>query len=179
MNSPALQESFELYFQHPESRRQRPASKITRDNSMTYVEKVEEEVSSWADVSVHPHRFGGREFRFRNAEIGHIHVGGIVDIPFQRAIHDVLLDEGLAEEHHWVPNSGWITYRVRSEHDFSHALWLMRLSYLRYAFKAAADPEKRFEEESEQLHLSPQLHSLLELFCRKSAKPFPIQPAPA
>jgi hypothetical protein len=54
------------------------------------------------------------EFRFRSAEIGHVHEGGIVDIPFPRSVRDALLDERLAEEHYWVPNSGWVTYRVRS-----------------------------------------------------------------
>jgi hypothetical protein len=144
---------------------------------MGYVEKIEQELATWADVSVHPHRFGGREFRFRNAEIGHVHPGGIVDIPFQRGIHDALLEDRLAEEHHWVPNSGWVTYRIRSEDNLSHALWLMRLSYLRYALKASADPVKRFEEESEQLQLSPRLRTLLEPFRRKSPE-FPIQAAP-
>jgi hypothetical protein len=146
---------------------------------MGYVEKIEQALSSWADVSVHPHRFGGREFRFRNAEIGHIHPGGIVDIPFQRAIHDALLEDGLAEEHHWIPNSGWITYRIRSQHDLSNAAWLLRLSYLRYAIKTAADPDQRLAEESEQLHLSPRLRSLLEPFRRKSSQYSPVDPVPA
>src|SRR5215469_14793415 len=49
------------------------------------------ELSSWQDVSTHPHRFGGREFRFKVAEIGHIHTGGTVDIPFPRTVRDALL----------------------------------------------------------------------------------------
>src|SRR5213080_1043036 len=81
---------------------------------------------------------------FRKAEVGHIHIGGIVDIPFTRPIHDALLAEGLAEEHRWVPNSGWITFRIRADHDLKHALWLMRLSYLRYALKSATEPRKLF-----------------------------------
>jgi Protein of unknown function (DUF2891)/Family of unknown function (DUF5519) len=43
------------------------------------------------------------------------------------------------------PNSGWITFQMRSEKDLSHALWLMRLSYLRYALKISTDPQKLFE----------------------------------
>jgi len=58
------------------------------------------------------------------------------------SLRDALLENGLAEEHHWVPNSGWITFQMRSEEDLSHALWLMRLSYLRYALKTASDPAK-------------------------------------
>jgi hypothetical protein len=37
------------------------------------VKKLEQEVSGWQQVSVHPHRFGGMEFRFGDAEVGHVH----------------------------------------------------------------------------------------------------------
>ena len=107
---------------------------------MTYLNGLKEEVSTWPRISVHTHRFGGREFRFRKAEVGHVHDSGEVDIPFPRAFHDELLARGLAEEHRWAPNSGWITFYVRCEGDIQQALWLMRLSYLRYALKAVPDP---------------------------------------
>lgn len=126
------------------------------------LKELEGEVSLWPHVSVHSHRFGGREFLFDKAEVGHVHTGGIVDIPFPRPVRDALLENGLAEEHYWVPNSGWITFQMRSEEDLGHALWLMRLSYLRYALKTTTDPRHLFEQESEYLHLSPQFKSLLE-----------------
>lgn len=138
--------------------------------SMNFLKKFEAQVSGWPDVSVHPHRFGGREFLRGNAEVGHVHVGGIVDIPFPRAIRDALLAEGLAEPHHWVPNSGWITFRVQIEDDLKHALWLMRLSYLRYALKTANDPDRVLERESEALNLTPQLKSLLGAFVPLAAE---------
>jgi len=72
--------------------------------------------------------------------------GRIVDIPFLYSIRDALLTEGLAEEHRWVPYSGWITFRVRSERDLQHAIWLMRLPYDRYALKATADPRELIAE---------------------------------
>lgn len=137
---------------------------------MNLLKKLEDQVSTWPHVSIHPHRFGGREFRFESAEVGHIHTGGIVDIPFTRSIRDALLARGLAEEHHWVPNSGWITFRVRNGEDLNHALWLMRLSYLRYALKRAADPRKLLVQESDELQLSPQFRSLLEEFLPLSAR---------
>jgi hypothetical protein len=113
---------------------------------------------------VHTHRFGGREFRFANAEVGHLHECGIVDIPFPRPIRDALLAEGLAEEHRWVPNSGWITFLVRSDKDLQHAVWLMRLSYFRYALKTATDPHELFAEASRELQLTVPFNSLLEQF---------------
>jgi hypothetical protein len=136
---------------------------------MTHLKTLEDKVSAWQNVSVHPHRFGGNEFLYGSAEVGHVHMGGIVDIPFPPPVRDALLDEGLVEEHHWVPDSGWITFRVRSEDDINHALWLMRLSYLRYALKTASDPRKLFEQESEELHLSPRFKSLLEPFVTRTA----------
>ena len=128
------------------------------------LERMEKDVSGWPNISVHPHRFAAREFRFGKAEVGHVHMGGIVDIPFPRPIRDALLDEGLAEEHQWVPNSGWITFRVRTEQDHQHALWLLHLSYMRYALKTDHDPRRLFEQESACLHLSPRFASLLAPF---------------
>lgn len=49
---------------------------------MGHLKTIEDEISTWASVSVHPHRFGGREFRFGNTEIGHVHTGGTVDVRF-------------------------------------------------------------------------------------------------
>jgi len=143
---------------------------------MTHLKRLEEEVSTWPNISVYPHRFGGREFRFGSAEVGHIHTGGIVDIPFPRSLRDALLKEGLAEEHRWVPNSGWITFHVRRDEDLKHALWLMRLSYLRYWLKTATDPRKVFEEESEELRLSPQFKSLRERFLPSDANQLVAEP---
>jgi hypothetical protein len=130
---------------------------------MNYPKRLEDAISAWPKVSVHPHRFGGREFRFGKAEIGHVHKDGTVDIPFPRAVRDALLEEGQAEEHRWVPNSGWTTFKVRSEVDVNHAVELMRISYLRYALKAASNPHQFLNQESEALQLSPRFISLLEI----------------
>ena len=53
------------------------------------VKKLEQGVSGWQHASFHPHRFGGMEFRFGDAEVGHVHTNGIVDIPSraQYAMH--------------------------------------------------------------------------------------------
>jgi hypothetical protein len=142
---------------------------IKQGSEMKHLEKLEQELSSWAGVSTHSHRFGGSEFRFNAAEIGHIHTGGTVDIPFPRSVRDALLTEGLAEEDPWVPNSGWITFQVRGEADLKHAVWLMRLSYLRYQLRTASDPRRCLDEQSDELQLSPRLKLLFQLFLPRSA----------
>lgn len=136
-----------------------------------YIEELEEAVASWPEVSVHSHRFAGREFRFGKAEIGHVHAFGTLDIPFTRAIRDALLAEGLAQEHRWVPESGWITFSLQSKKELPHALWLMRLSYLRYALKQMPNPQKFLEEESGRLGLSSQFLSLLQQFVPRPSLP--------
>ena len=135
---------------------------------MKWVDPFVKQVSSWTGVSVHPHRFGGKEFKFGNAEIGHVHSNGIVDIPFPRTLRDALIEEQLAEEHHWVPNSGWTTFRMKNEHDLAHALWLMRLSCLRYQLRTAVNAGVVLEAQTEQLHLSPRFNALLRPFARQS-----------
>lgn len=133
------------------------------------LKKLEEQVSKWPGISVHPHRFGGREFCLGSAEVGHAHNDGSVDIPFPRAFRDVLLAEGHAQVHRWAPDSGWVTFPIRDEKDAEHALWLLRLSYLRYTLKAVPDPGKRFEEESKRLRLSTQIKSVLQRFVPQRA----------
>jgi hypothetical protein len=136
---------------------------------VNYVGRLEGQVSAWRGVSVHAHRFGGKEFRFGKAEIGHIHKDGTVDIPFPRAVRDALVEEGQAEEHRWVPDSGWTTFKVRSSADVGHAVELMRVSYLRYAVKTASDPRDFLKQEGEALHLSPRFTTLLEKFAVRSS----------
>jgi hypothetical protein len=126
--------------------------------------RLEAEVARWPHVSVVPHQFAAREFRFQKAEIGHIHFWGDVDIPFTRAIRDVLVAEGLAQRHRWVPESGWTTFHMNDEADLSRAIWLMRLSYLRYTLKGGSTSFELFQEEAAQMHLDDRLSALLAQF---------------
>jgi hypothetical protein len=143
---------------------------IDSTGEMAMSEQLKAQVLNWPGVSVHGHRFGGTEFCFGKGEIGHTHPGGIVDIPMPRAIHDALLEEGLAEQHRWAPESGWITFRIRDEKGLRHALWLMRLSYLRYSLRQSDDPKALFDLESETLSLSPRFVDLLAKFLPAEAR---------
>ncbi len=122
---------------------------------------IRDEILGWEGVSVQPHRQGGTEFRFGSAEIGHLHEGGAVDIPFPRFIHDELLAHGLASEHPWAPGSGWTSFQIGSEEDAKHAIWLMRLSYLRYALKKAANARDMLDQASNEMSLTSHLRTFL------------------
>ena len=93
-------------------------------------------VADWTGVTVHPHRFGGTEFRLGTAEVGHVHGDGTVDVPFPRAVRDALIAAGRAERHHWLPESGWTTVRL-DEAGLDGALQVLRLSHARHALKQA------------------------------------------
>jgi hypothetical protein len=134
------------------------------------IQELKAHVTQWPGVSVRGHRFGGTEYCYGKGEIGHTHPGGIVDIPMPRLIHDALLEEGLAEQHRWAPDSGWITFRIRDEKGLQHALWLMRLSYLRYALRQSDDPQALFETESKALSLNPRFVDLLAKFLPVNAR---------
>ena len=133
------------------------------------VETIQQAVSPWEGVSVKPHRFGGVEFNFGTAEIGHIHLHGLLDIPFPVKIRNQLLAEGLVSKHHVLPDSGWISFRVRSEGDLERAVWLLRLSYLRYRLRRKGPSPSSSEpawhsalEELRGMNLSPGLTAAWE-----------------
>src|SRR5262249_15614746 len=44
--------------------------------TIEFLKKVEEQISAWPGITVHPHRFGGREFCLGSAEVGHMHNDG-------------------------------------------------------------------------------------------------------
>jgi hypothetical protein len=127
---------------------------------------LKEEVLSWPGVSVHPHRFAAREYRFGRAEVGHVHFWGDLDIPFPRPVRDFLNTHNLAEPHRWIPDSGWTTFRIRGKGQIDHAIWLMRLSYLRYLLRSSVEPRELLAAEAERLHLSPELIGLISPFAR-------------
>jgi hypothetical protein len=99
--------------------------------TLDYGAKVAEVLRQWSGVNVAPHRFGGVEFRVGRREIGHIHVGGVADLLVSVRMRRDLVAAGRAQSHHTLPHSGWISFRIRSEHDIPAAVELFRLNYER------------------------------------------------
>jgi hypothetical protein len=128
------------------------------------LKKLEAYVCQWPGISAGSHRFGGRIFLLGRSEIGHMHNDGALEISFPRALRDELLAQGLAEKHRTAPDSGRVMFHVRREIDVNHAVWLLRISYLRFVLKAVPEPAKRFDAESEQLQLNSRLKELLRRF---------------
>src|ERR1051325_4202720 len=93
--------------------------------------RIEREVGSWDGVTIAPHRFGGVEFRVGRRELGHLHGSRLADLPFPVAIRNELVASGRAERHHILPDSGWVSVRIRGEDDVRSVIDLFRLNYER------------------------------------------------
>ena len=91
--------------------------------------RITQAVTSWAGVTVRPHRFGGVEYVIGKREVGHIHGDYMVDILFPKKVRDVLVAAGRAQPHHLLPETGWISFYLRQEDDVEKAIALFRESY--------------------------------------------------
>jgi hypothetical protein len=94
------------------------------------LERISEEVSSWAGVAELPDKFGGLEFRLDQRQIGLL-VGRqqCVEILFPRHIRDGLVSSSAAYAQDHVPASDWVTFPITTDDDVQHAIALLRLSY--------------------------------------------------
>ena len=93
--------------------------------------KIRDEVLAWEGTESRPHRFGGVEFRVGGHEIGHLHGDRQADLPFPRRVREELVSEDKAQLHHVLPQTGWVSYRIRGEEDVEGALELFRRNYER------------------------------------------------
>src|SRR6476469_4365671 len=101
---------------------------------------IEREVSSWPNVTAHPHRFGGVELHVYQHEIGHLHGDRLADLPFPVRQRRELVAAGRASPHHILPDTGWVSYYMRSPDDVAGAIALFRLNYDRLTRRSAASP---------------------------------------
>jgi hypothetical protein len=101
-------------------------------------EQITIAATSWEGVEAHPHRFGGTEYRLGRREISHIHSDHLVDIPFPTRIRDQVVDEGRAQPHHILPDSGWVSFYLNEPADIEAAIVLLRQS-----FEIAVEQKKR------------------------------------
>ena len=93
--------------------------------------RIAEIVGAWEGVIVQPHRYGGLEFRVQQREIGHLHGDRMADLLFPVRERRDLVAAGRARAHHILPDSGWVSFPIRSEHDIPAVIDLMRRNYER------------------------------------------------
>ncbi len=104
-------------------------------------ELITKAVTSWKNVTVQPHRFGGVEYKIGKREIGHIHDDHLVDIPFPKKIRDEIVSSGRAKPHHILPETGWVSFYLHTGEDVEKAIALLEESY-KIAMKQKLKVEK-------------------------------------
>jgi hypothetical protein len=92
-------------------------------------QRIEKELLSWPYVTAEPHRFGGVEFRLNKREMGHIHGESVADLPFPMKIRNDLVNSGRVSAHHFLPQSGWISYWIKGEEDIPAVIELFKMRY--------------------------------------------------
>ena len=125
--------------------------------STSIARQVEAAAAEWPGVTVHDHRFGGREFRLGTREVGHLHGDRQADIAYPRPVRDAVVGADLAGPHHLFPDSGWVTYRVDGPTSADRIVDLLRLSYLVHA---AALARRGDHPELESLDVPAELERL-------------------
>ncbi|ADE03464.1 luciferase domain-containing protein [Haloferax volcanii] len=137
------------------------------------IDRIVSRVSRWPGVETAPHRFGGTAFVVAGRELGHVHDAGVVDLALTRRVRDALLTDGLADPHRVVPESTWVTYRVRSDADVPDAMRLLRLAYLWRLLAVRRrgidlDPETDPDTDLRRLELPADLDALVRATFRDS-----------
>jgi hypothetical protein len=94
-------------------------------------DKMQQELLSRPGVTIHGHRFGGIEFRVNGREMGHLHGDELADLPFPKDAGKKLIAEGKASPHHFIPQSGWISYYINGIEDIRGAIELFQIQYQR------------------------------------------------
>ena len=106
---------------------------------MSVEERIREEVLAWDGTESRPHRFNGIEFRVNGHEIGHLHGDRLADLPFPRKVREELVSAGKAQTHHILPQTGWVSYRIRGEEDVAGAVELFRRNYERLTVRKGVE----------------------------------------
>jgi hypothetical protein len=93
------------------------------------IETIKKELLSWPYVTAEAHRFGGIEFRLNKREMGHMHVDRVADLPFPMDVRNKLVNSGRVSAHHFLPQSGWVSYWIKGEQDIPAVIELFKMRY--------------------------------------------------
>ena len=141
-----------------------------------------EEVHRWPGVEMRPHRAStvdaepdGVEFRLFGRQFGHIHSDCGLHLSLTKALKASVLRERLAEPLPVAPSSGWAMFNPTCVSDVDHAIWLLRLNYVRLRRQrltpaAAASSDVLREHEAVLNTVSASVGAILQLTQQRAAK---------
>src|SRR5215831_12772467 len=93
------------------------------------LDTIKKELLSWPCVTTEPRRFGGMEFQVNKREMGHMHDDRVADLPFSMDVRNKLVNSGRVSAHHFLPQSGWVSYWIKGEQDIPNVIELFKMRY--------------------------------------------------
>lgn len=101
---------------------------VVKRTRLEAMEALEAAALRLPGVTLRIHRFGGTEFYNgdNRRELGHIHGHGLLDVRLDRAAAQTLLANGRVHPHHFLPDSGWISFQLETLADVPFALELLQ-----------------------------------------------------
>lgn len=84
------------------------------------------------------HRYGGLEFSVSGFEFGHMHGDGLIDLRFNKRLKNEIIACGLAEPHHVMTHSGWVSCSIVTDQSIEV---ITQLSILAYQWRITQDEE--------------------------------------
>jgi hypothetical protein len=163
---------------------------MSGDEREEFATLVIEEVRRWPGVELRAHPSAvtpgdtdGVEFRLYGRQIGHVHGDCSVHLALTRALKASIVDEQLAEPLDVASTSGWTMFTPMSSSDSEHAIWLLRLNYVRLRRQhltpvAASSSELLREHEAALSAISPDVVRLLQR-TQARTRPRPLPPLEA
>lgn len=61
--------------------------------------------------------------------MGHIHGERVADLPFPMNVRNKLVNSGRVSAHHFLPQSGWVSYWIKGEQDIPSVIELFKMRY--------------------------------------------------
>ncbi|MBI3969158.1 MAG: DUF5519 family protein [Chloroflexi bacterium] len=114
---------------------------------MNLIAQIREELLRWPGVYAKPNPGGGLKFMFGRRHLGHLHEQ-CVELPFPLAERDRLVREGDAEPHPTLPQSGWVSFRMRTAADVPPVLALFKRTYERALMRSGVPQTVRLRRSS-------------------------------
>jgi hypothetical protein len=91
------------------------------------------------------------EFRLYGRQIGHVHGDCQVHLSLTKALKAHVLEEQLAEHLSMASGSSWAMFTPMTVNDAEHAIWLLRLNYVRLR-RQRMEPDAAASNEQLQKH---------------------------
>jgi Luciferase len=93
-------------------------------------DRLIDEVTAWAGVTVEEGRFGSTRFMLGRRELGHVHGSSILDLPLPKPLKAELIERGVAIQHRFTPpESGWVTIELDDADAVERSIEILRERY--------------------------------------------------